>query len=186
MKNTKKKYEGKYINFNGAFYLIESITSYGDDLLLNLIHEGKKAKKKINKNDKNVKLKDLDDIEMGELKWKMPEDLLKKSPDQVAKYMMENSKDMDEAKKRLSFYQDRSNDEDKNKIKEVKMLLSKQNIESDKNSLTAEDLKDFIDNNRDLPVMEILRGLRAMIYSDKDDNMPVDEPIDSTDGDLSK
>lgn len=183
MKNTKKKYEGKYINFNGAFYLIESVTSYGDDLLLNLIHEGKKAKKKISKNDKNVKLKDLDDIEMGELKWKMPDNLLQKSTDEVAKHMMENSKDMNEAKKRLSFYQDRGSDDERAKIKEVKMLLSKQSTESDKNSLTAEDLKDFIDNNKDLPVMDILRGLRAMIHSDKDDNMPVDEP---TDGDLNK
>lgn len=186
MKNTKKIYEGKYINFNGVFYLVESVTSYGDDLLLNLIHEGKKAKKIVKKNDKNVKLKDLDDIERSDLKWKMPEDLLQKSSDEVAKYMLDNSKDMNEAKKRLSFYEDRGNVEDKSKIKKVKLLLSKQNDNTDKNSLTHEDLKDFIDDNRDLPVMDILRGLKAMIYSDKDDNMPIDEPIDSTDGDLSK
>lgn len=181
MKNAKKVYEGKYINFNGIFYLIESITSYGDDLILNLIHEGKTAKKRISKNQKDVKLKDLNEIEMADLKWQMPQNLLEKAPDEIANYMLNNSKDIKEAKKRLSFYQDRVDDEGKNKIKEAKLLMSKKSVETDKNSLTPEDLKDFIDNNRELPVIDILRGLRAMIYSDKDDAMPSNEP---TDGDF--
>jgi hypothetical protein len=183
----KKNLEGKYYlndipNNMGTYLLIESAMPYGSSHILTLVSEGKKIKKEVKNDDiikGDVKLKDLEYVEKKGLKWEMPKDLLKKSVEEIAKFMLD-SMDMETAKKRLSFYQDRESMENKGKIADVKIHMEKMKEESNKIGVSVDEILEFINDNKELPVADIFKGIQALINTSKKEI-----PINHGDNDTS-
>jgi hypothetical protein len=195
MKLTKKYLEGKYYQNNkpnglGLDLLIESAQPYGDSFILTLVSEGKKVKAQVKDDDVkkgDVKLRDLDEIENKTLKWAMPKGLLNKEISEIAKYMMENM-DIETAKKRLTFYQDRESEENKGKIANVKLEMEKMKSEAEKIGTSVDDILEFINDNKELPVSDIFKGIQALIDTSKketpinqgnNDPQPEEDPTDN-------
>lgn len=193
MKNFKNIFEGKYIintgeTRSGDLLLIESVDAYGDDFIFTFVCENKKTKKVVNADEmgeKKGKLRELDVVERDNLKWQMPKDLLTKSVDEIANYMMAESPDYDTAKKRLNFYQDRVTGENKDKLADVKLRLSDMNSKKDNISITSDDLIEFINDNKELPIADIFKGMRALIDTSKSDQMMSNDPVPATDPNIN-